>query len=172
MAENIIHLPRLKIPFSETRHRLDWPAATSTSLCVLPSRSFGQGSCSTATCIFSGSSAELWTCPSPCASSAPSVTSWQTGGLASGIRGTDSLQSGVTPIPSLHNLTAPKTAHSRSQLFEVRLSSHPTQLHDFLLRICLSLHVGLISFSECPFKCFRYIYYPPTLFHALRDTLP
>lgn len=59
------------------------------------------------------------------------------------------------PTLSLHNLTAPKAARSRNQLFEAsnKLSPYMTWLHESLFRISLSLHVGFISFSTSLFIC-------------------
>ena len=88
--------------------------------------------------------------------SAPSFSAYrQTRVLAARRSRTVCPQSGVTPNPSLHNLTAPKAARSRNQLFEApnKLSPYMTWLHESLFRISLPLHVGFISFSKSLFIC-------------------
>jgi hypothetical protein len=69
--------------------------------------------------------------------------------------------SGVTFIPSLHNLTAPKAVRSRGQLFEALIKL--SRLQESLLRISLSLHVGTISFCNAYYYASVLIQSPPTV---------
>jgi hypothetical protein len=137
--------------------RPHWPAFSST-LTFSPLWRTGLLSATVASCNVPGRSAEHCALP-PCKISAPLVVPtyyWQARGLVARSHRTDCPRSGVTPNPSLHNLTAPKAARSRNHLFEAsnKLSPYMTWLHESLFRISLSLHVGLISFSMSLIRCF------------------
>ncbi|KAH3935855.1 hypothetical protein HBI56_218320 [Parastagonospora nodorum] len=118
-----------------------------------------------ASCNVPGGSA-VHSASSPCICSAPLNSNGRPGAWPLAVVGRKFRNSGVTPNPSLHKLTAPKAARSRIQLFEAsnKLSPYLTWSHESSFRISLSLHVSSISFPAALIMYFQHIYFVPTLF--------
>ncbi|KAH3904979.1 hypothetical protein HBH56_225740 [Parastagonospora nodorum] len=97
-----------------------------------------------ASCNVPGGSA-VHSASSPCICSAPLNSNGRPGAWPLAVVGRKFRNSGVTPNPSLHKLTAPKAARSRIQLFEAsnKLSPYLTWSHESSFRISLSLHCFL-----------------------------